>query len=245
MRKVSTLVGLTLFALATTARAEEATPEADTAAPPSADAAAAVATPPAASAPALAPTTAPPADHVAAAVASEPAASRRKLQVGLAFLPMGLGKWSNSPNPVTTVTTDAAFAYGFGLSVGYQVIPHLVVGLAPQAIFNVKEKAPAQPVDAVREYDLMARVAGVLEVVEGTTAYAEVLPGYSLLTTDASPKGFVVAFGLGAEMQMTDRFFVNVGADYQIGFQKWSEGVNTYTTSTKYLRVALGGGARF
>ena len=237
MRKVSTLVGLTLFALASSAHAEETSAEADTAAPPAGDAASAPA-------PASA-TTAPPAEGVAVALESEPAASRHKLQVGLSFLPMGLGKWTNSPNPLTTVTTDAAFAYGLGLSVGYQVIPHLVVGLAPQAIFNVKEKATTPPVDAVREYDLMARVAGELEVVEGTTAYAEVLPGYSLITTDSGPKGFVIAFGLGATMQMTDRIFVNVGGGYQIGYQKWSEGANTYTTSTKYIRVALGGGVRF
>jgi hypothetical protein len=243
MGKVSTLVGLTLFALASTARAQDAAPAADTDARPSADAAAGVAT--TAPAPAPAPATAPPADQVATALASEPAAPLRKFQVGLAFLPMSLGKWTNSPNPITTVTTDAAFAYGLGLSVGYQVIPHLVVGLAPQAIFNVKEKTPAVAVDAVREYDLMARVAGEIQVVESTTVYAEVLPGYSLITTDSGPKGFVIAFGVGAAMQMTDRIFINVGGGYQIGYQKWASGANTLTTSTKYIRVALGGGVKF
>ncbi len=242
MRKVSTLVGLTLFALASSARAEETATEADTAAapaPPAGDAAAAPA-------PASATTTAaPPAESVAVALTPDPEASQHKFQVGLAFLPMALGKWTNSPNPLTTVTTDAAFAYGLGLSVGYQVIPHLVVGLAPQAIFNVKEKAATPPVPAVREYDLMARVAGEIQVVEGTMVYAEVLPGYSLVTTDSGPKGFVIAFGLGAAMQMTDRIFVNVGGGYQIGYQKWASGANTLTTSTKYIRVALGGGVRF
>jgi hypothetical protein len=100
-------------------------------------------------------------------------------------------------------------------------------------------------VDAVREYDLMARVAGELQVVEGTTLYAEVLPGYSLITTDSAPKGFVVAFGIGAAMQMTDRIFINIGGGYQIGYQKWASGANTLTSSTKYVRVALGGGVKF
>ncbi len=255
MRKASTLVGLALFALADMAYAQEAAQEttqaaatavvagdAATAAAPAA--AGKVATLPSASVPAPAPTTVQPADHVAAVLVSEPAASQRKFQVGLAFLPMGLGRWTNSPNPITTVTTDAAFAYGLGLSVGYQVLPYLVAGLAPQAIFNVKEKAPTVPVDAVREYDLMARVAGEIQIVEGTKLYAELLPGYSLITTNSSPKGFVVAFGVGATMQMTDRIFVNVGGGYQIGFQKWASGANTLTTSTKYLRVALGAGVR-
>jgi hypothetical protein len=56
MRKVSTLVGLTLFALAGLARAQEAAPAADTAAPPAGDAAAApAAAPEGAAAPAAAP----------------------------------------------------------------------------------------------------------------------------------------------------------------------------------------------
>ena len=54
-----------------------------------------------------------------------------------------------------------------------------------------------------------------------------------------------MAFGLGVAMNMTDRFFLNVGAGYQLGFQKWAEGANTYTTSTRFVRVALGGGVRF
>jgi hypothetical protein len=237
---------MTLFALAATARAQEAAPTATTAAPPASDAAAALTPPPAAAtaAPSAADTAAAPAP-VIASKAQEPAAGEKRFEVALSFLPMGVGKYSNSPNAVTTVTTDAAFAYGFGLSAGYEVIPHLVVGLAPQVIFNVKEKVPGVPTSAARQYDLMARVAYGLTVVEGTSVYAEVFPGYSVITTDATPSGFVVAFGLGAAMQMTDRIFVNVGGGYQIGFQKWSKGANTYTTSTKYLRVALGGGVRF
>jgi hypothetical protein len=239
MRTLATVVGLTLFALAPAARAQEAAPPPGTAAP-AADAAA-LSPPPAVATPA------PPAANVAAAPAPAPpaAAAPRKLEVGLAFLPMGLGKYINSPDTTTTVTREAAFAYGFGLSAGYEVIPHLVVGLAPQFIFNVKEKAPITPTAATREYDLMARVAYVLKAADGTAVYAEVLPGYSLINTDAKPKGFVIAFGLGGAIQMTDRVFVNVGAGYQMGFQKWSEGANSFQTRTRYLRVALGGGVRF
>ena len=112
-------------------------------------------------------------------------------------------------------------------------------------IFNVKVKDPEIPADAARQYDLMARVAYVYPVADKTAVYAEVLPGYSLITSDAAPAGLVVAFGAGASIEMTDWVFVNLGVGYQMGFQKWKEGANTYDTSTKYLRVALGGGVKF
>jgi hypothetical protein len=245
MRKLSPLVGLTLIALAGQARAQAAAPAAAT--PPAGEAAAATAPlePPAAKTPPLipAPTTAP--AGVAAATPAAPVAARRKIEVGLSFLPMGLGKYTTSPNLVSTVTADASLAYGLGLSVGYEVIPHLLVGIAPQVLLNVGEKSPAMPTSASRQYDLMARVAYALTITEGTTVYAEVMPGYSIIGTPNQPKGFVVAFGLGSAIQMTERFFVNVGAGYQIGFQKYAQGANNYETRTRYLRVAVGGGVRF
>ena len=85
----------------------------------------------------------------------------------------------------------------------------------------------------------------MLPIADGTSVYAEVLPGYSIIKSPATPVGFVVGFGAGVAMAMTDRFFVNLGAGYQLGFQKWKAGANTYDTSTRYLRVALGGGVKF
>lgn len=245
MGKVSTLVGLTLFALASPARAQEAAPAADTDARPSADAAAGVATAAPAQSPAQ--TTAPPADQVAAAVASdEPAASRRKLQVGLAFLPMGMGKYVYRPDPASAlVTSDAAFAYGAALSVSYEVLPHLQVGLAPQAIFNVEEKTPQVWTGAVSEYDLMARIAYMYPVVETIDVYAEFLPGYSLIRNSAGSAGLVLAFGAGLAIELTDRVFANVGGGYQLGFQKWANGATSLESQTRYVRVALGAGVKF
>jgi hypothetical protein len=250
MRKVSTLVGLTLFALATTARAEEAAPAADKAAPPSAgDKAAAPAPAPEADKAAT------PAGDTAAAgkpelasKAEQPMASKRKFQVGLSFLPMAMGRYIYSPDPASTVSAEASFAYGFGLSAGYEVLPGLIVGLAPQVIFNVEEKEPLIDVEAthaVNQYDLMARVAYVFPIVDNTSVYAEVLPGYSIIKNDATPKGLVLAFGVGAEMDLADRYFVNLGAGYQMGFQSWAEGSNKYQTRTRFVRVALGGGVKF
>jgi hypothetical protein len=238
MRNASTLVGLTLFALAGSARAQEAAPAAT--ATPAGDAAASLQPPPVAATPATA------AANVAAAPDAapvSPAASRRKLELGLAFLPMGLGKFTASPGG-TPKTVDAAFAYGAALSASYEILPGLLVGLAPQFTFNVKDK---KATDKAKQVDLLARVAYAYRPAEKVTAYAEVLPGYSLIIPPSGgvPKGFVLAFGAGAAMDLTDRFFANVGAGYQIGFQNRMEGSTKLQTRTSYVRVILGGGVRF
>lgn len=170
----------------------------------------------------------------------------RRLQVGLSFVPMGMGKYTYSPDAVAApIKSEMAFAYGVGLSAGYEILPRLVVGLSPQVLFNVKEKAPEVVSSAVREYDLLARIAYVLPVVEGTSVYAEVLPGFSVLTDEASSKGAVVAFGVGGSLNVSERVFVDLAGGYQIGFQKWSMGPNTFQSRTRFIRVALGGGVRF
>jgi Outer membrane protein beta-barrel domain len=203
MRTTSTLLGLTLVALAATARAQESAP---------------------------------------AAAAAPPPAYKRRIQVGLTLLPMGLGQFSASPGGVT-MTADAAFAFGVGVSASYVIRPGLSVGLAPQAIFNVKPKVEVG--DAAKQYDLMARVAYTFPVVDNIALYAEVLPGYSIISPPDgdSAKGLVLAFGGGAAMDLTDKTFATLGVGYQIGFQKRAE-MNT-EVSTKYVRVAVGGGVRF
>jgi hypothetical protein len=216
MRKASHLVGLTLVALAATAHAQESVPAA---APPAADAA---------TAPGPAQAAVPP----------------RRTEVGLAFMPMALGKFVSAPGG-TSVTADAAFGFGVGLSVSYLITHGLSIGFAPQAIFNVKVKDDGGA--AAKQYDLMARVAYTLAVVDTIAVYVEVLPGYSLIAPPAgdTAKGLVLAAGVGAAMDVSDRVFANLGVGYQIGFQKLSlDGVEA-DVRTRYVRVALGGGVKF
>ena len=240
MRNVTTLVGLTLFALAPTARAQAAA----TAAPP---ASAVAATP----APAAAPPATPAGDAVAPALGvaandEPPAPKARKLQVGVSFLPMGLGKYVYRPDATSPlVKSDAYFAYGAGISATYEVLPHLLVGVAPQAIWNVQEKDPKIWAKAVQEYDLMARIAYMYPLAETIHVYAEFLPGYSLIKNSAGSSGLVLAFGAGIAMDLTDRVFVNIGGGYQIGFQKWPNGDTSLESGTRYVRMALGAGMKF
>jgi hypothetical protein len=182
--------------------------------------------------------------HAQDAVPPAAVASQTRAHVAVSLLPMGLGTFTASPGGVT-VNADAAFAFGFGVSVGYLVIPRLTVGFAPQAFRNVKPKEDGGA--GATQYDLMARVAYALPVADTIALYAEALPGYSLIAPPSgdTPRGFVLALGVGGAMDLTDRTFVNLGVGYQIGFQKrFAEGMET-DVKTRYLRVALSVGRRF
>ena len=57
----------------------------------------------------------------------------------------------------------------------------------------------------------MARLAYTFPVVETIGLYVEALPGYSTHQPagGTSAKGFVLAFGAGADMEITNRIFAN------------------------------------
>lgn len=223
MRKASTLVGLTLVALAATSQAQGAVPAAAAPAPP-------------------------PVDAAVPATESQPARDPRRIELCLSFLPMEVGKLT-VPVGAMEATGDASFAYGVGLAFNYRMMAGLSIGLAPQAIFNVKYKVSPSPVPipTATEYDVMARLAYTAPVVETIALYAEVLPGYSLIAQPGSAaKGFVLGLGGGVVMGLGDRSFANLGVGYQIGFQTVSQASTLSADDrTKYLRVALGGGVRF
>jgi hypothetical protein len=190
----------------------------------------------------------PPAENVGSAPAEVPA-KHRKLVIGASFLPMAMGKYTLPSSLTDTTTQDAYFAYGAGVSVSYEVLPGLFVGFAPQVIFNVQAKPnDIAQVAARRQLDLLGRVAYARPLVDTVSVYAEVLPGWSdmMPLDDSNPsRGFVLAFGVGCTVDMTDRFFMNLGAGYQIGFQSEAEGVHTLALRTQYVRIALGGGVKF
>jgi len=229
MRKESLLVALGLVVLAATARAQEGEG-------PSAAVAAAG---PAANANAVPAAGVPPA-----------AETHRNLHLGVSFLPAALGKFKYSNSLSSTTTQDAYFAYGVGLSASFESRRGLYLGFAPQAIFNVQAK-PGNDVayaKAMREFDFMIRLGYIRRLVDTISAYAELMPGYSLIVpSDAAriSKGVVVGFGVGCVVDMTDRYFLNVGAGYQVGFQSQTAGINKWELRTQYVRIALGAGARF
>ena len=187
---------------------------------------------------------------LAPAVASAPAS---RFHVGVAFLPMLLGRVATGPSGNDT-SSNLDAAYGVGLSFGYRVIAGLSVGVAPQILFHLssKDSAGYSVIDSEKEYDLMARIAYAYTVIPKLDVYAEVLPGYSLVTYNKivlgsqapRARGIVLGGGLGAAFAISDRFFANAGVGYQLGFQV-SHGISDRDVTTKFLRIALGGGVKF
>jgi len=226
MRRLNLIVALVLLVPVSTARAQEEAPAAT-----EPDAVPAEAS--------LAPTV--------------PGAPAKNFQVGLAFLPMLLGKVATGPSGENT-SSNLDSTYGVGLSFGYRVFAGLSVGVAPQVVFHLtsKDSAGYSVIDSEKEYDLMARIAYAYTVVPKLDVYAEVLPGYSFVTYNEiiqgskAPKahGVVLGGGLGAAFAITERLFANVGVGYQEGFQV-SHGIGDRDVKTKFLRIALGGGAKF
>jgi len=198
----------------------------------------------------VAPVTEPAPTEFAPAVAGSPA---NDFQVGVSLLPMLLGKVATGPSGNDT-SSNLDFAYGVGLSFGYRILAGLSVGLAPQVIFHLSSKdSGGYPViDSEKECDLMARIAYAYAVSPKLDVYAEILPGYSLVTYNQivlgsqapRARGIVVGGGLGAAFAITDRFFANAGVGYQVGFQV-SHGISDRDVNTKFLRFSLGGGVKF
>jgi hypothetical protein len=199
-------------------------------------------------------------EAVAPPVESEPARSGtaepspNRFQLDVALLPVLLGRLSTVQSGGAETSSHLDSTYGLGLSFSCRVLAGLSVGIAPQVLFHLSSKDDAgyPVIDSEREYDLMARIAYAHTVMPKLDVYVEVLPGYSFVTynkivvgSPAPPaRGIVAAGGLGAALAVTDLFFVNAGIGYQLGFQA-SHGISTRAVSTKFLRLALGGGVWF
>jgi hypothetical protein len=180
-------------------------------------------------------------------------ARERRLQIGVAFLPLAAGKFDFKAGGMDT-SVDTAIVPGYSLSASYEVLHGLSVGVAPQAFFGVKAKDdqegaldPSGNIITSKEYDLLARVAYAYPIVDTIRLYAEVLPGYSLIMPSFghTSKGFVLAGGVGAAIDLGDTAFISLGGGYQIGFQQLPAIDKGAQSRTRFVRVALGVGVRF
>jgi hypothetical protein len=201
-------------------------------------------------------------DVTPVATTSAAPAPHRRLEVALTFLPMSLGTFKSVYGGMP-VSLDAAIAPGGSLSVSYEVIRGLSIGLAPQLLFNVKPKEDPITTDpaASTELDAMVRIAYAYPLTDTIAVYAAALPGFSLIKPQKGDpaSGFVIAGEAGAIIGLGDRWFVNLAGGYQHGFQKRTDtadilddnGMKTgekqtvTDVNTIYYRVALGVGVRF
>lgn len=256
MRKTITRVALVLFALGGAAHAQRpapsVTPQPPVAAPPSESAAPGAPPAPASPVPAQPPSSAPGSDLTPPSAAPvhlemqspEHVRAERRVVLGLSLLPMGLGKFNGALGG-TPFSADAALSYGVALRIGYVVVPGVTIAFAPQGFLNVKPKD--QDGAGAREYDFMARLEYALPLVDTITVFVDVLPGYSLIVPPHGDmaKGLVLGIGGGAAIPLSERLFADLDVGYQVGFQSLPAAELNAETRTRYVRVALGIGARF
>jgi TolB-like protein len=180
-------------------------------------------------------------------------APEHKLQLGLSFLPMALGRApiSSSDIKFDAHTASVPLAYGLGLSLDYRLTSKLTIGLAPQVVFRFTPNDYYMP--NTTEYDLMMRIAYTFIVFPKLALYVEALPGYAILDFSWSYYGFktasglVMAGGLGAMTDLSDRLFVSFGIGYQAIFQSSSVSSSygdEFWFKTRFLRIALGVGMK-
>ena len=157
---------------------------------------------------------------------------------------MALGKYNGSDGGMP-FSADAALSYGVALRVGYMVVPGVTIAFAPQGFLNVKPKEQGDA--GAREYDFMARLEYALALADSITVFVDVLPGYSLIAPPHGDlaKGPVLGIGGGAAIPLSERLFADLDVGYQVGFQSLPAAKLNAETRTRYVRVAIGIGARF
>jgi hypothetical protein len=163
----------------------------------------------------------------------------------LELLPKGDFDLSAADSGAELGSGDLKDAFAISGTFGYDVIPHLSIGVAPRLIRGV---APAKSqVDSMQELDLRARVAVHGRIHRVAELYGFVAPGYSWVTPpdDTSAKGPVLAFGAGLTGDIDSTFFMCLEVGYQLGRQVVQQREGDIDAQFNFYEVGVGAGARF
>lgn len=180
---------------------------------------------------------------------SSAAASRMRLQAQVEVLPLGSGKATIQD---TSMTRDAATAYGVSGIFDYAVTPFLSIGVAPRLVFNVTPE-DNEGDDSDKQLDLRARIAGHYPVMPGVDLYAALSPGYTIVMSDTegvnSATGFAIGGSVGATYDISPKMFVGAEVGYQRAFTSTDIAFGNQTTTEdldlSYLHIGVGAGTRF
>lgn len=183
-------------------------------------------------------------------ISSSTDGSRMRVAAQVELLPLGSGKNTIAG---TSMTTDAATAYGVTGMFDYAVTPYLSIGVAPRIVFNVTSADASSEDKADKELDLRARVVGHMPVSRGLELYAALTPGYTIVlsSTDGvnSATGFAIGGAAGLTYDLSPKMFVGAEVGYQRAFTSSDVMVGTQSVSTdldlSYMHVGLGAGTRF
>ena len=183
---------------------------------------------------------------------SAPTAASPKMRVAaqVEMLPVGSGKATIDD---TSMTQDAAIAYGVTGTFDYALTPYLSIGVAPRLILNVISDDADNDESADKELDLRARVLGHYAVAPKLELYAALMPGYAIVLsgTDGvdNSSGFAIGGAAGVTYDVSPRLFVGGEVGYQRAFTSNDITVGNQTVSAdlslSYMHVGLGAGTRF
>jgi opacity protein-like surface antigen len=177
-------------------------------------------------------------------------APRIRVQAQVELLPVGSGK---SAVGGTSMTTDAATAYGITGMFDYAINPYLSIGVAPRLVFNVTTDDADANDTADKELDLRARLVGHYPIARGVEIYGALSPGYTILlsSTDGvdNATGFALGGAAGVTYDLSPRAFIGAEVGYQRAFTSTDLMVGTQSVSAdldlSYMHVGIGAGTRF
>jgi opacity protein-like surface antigen len=175
---------------------------------------------------------------------------KMRLGAQVEVLPVGSGKATVGD---TSMTNDAAVAYGVTGTFDYALTPYLSVGVAPRLVLNVTPDNAAPGDRADKELDLRARVLGHFAVAPKLEVYAAVAPGYAIVMSGQdginNSSGFAIGGAAGVTYDVSPKMFLSGEVGYQRAFTSTDITVGNQTMTgdlaLSYMHVGLGAGTRF
>ena len=167
----------------------------------------------------------------------------KPLRVGvqLELLPVGAIGFTPKYGEVET-RTDTTATFAVTARLDYDIAPHIRVGAAPRLILAVEREGG----EAVgREVDLRARGTVHGKLGRMVELHGFLSPGFATSIPEDSDvkkaQGFIFGAGVGANLVLSEAFYLNTELAYQWGFQRQG---GAYLT-TDFLSLAVGAGTRF
>jgi hypothetical protein len=178
------------------------------------------------------------------------ASPKMRLGAQVEVLPVGSGKATVGD---TSMTNDAAVAYGVTGTFDYALTPYLSVGVAPRLVLHVTPDNAQPGQDADKELDLRARLLGHVAVAPKLELYASIAPGYAIVMNSedgvGNSSGFAIGGAAGVTYDLSPRMFLSGEVGYQRAFTSTDLTVGNQTISgdlaLSYMHVGLGAGTRF
>jgi outer membrane protein W len=176
--------------------------------------------------------------------------SKMRVAAQVEVLPVGTGKTTIAD---TSMSSDAAVAYGISGTFDYALTPYLSIGAAPRLILNVTPDDADDDVDADKAIDLRARILGHYPVAKGLELYASLSPGYTVMLSGddnvENASGFALGGAVGVTYDVSPKLFLGGEVGYQRAFTSTDIGIGPQKVEAElelsYMHIGIGAGTRF